>query len=100
LDEAAAFYENALSVENTNFNALSGLIRLYSRNNETAKAHARIDQAISGNPKNASLYDLKAQIYGSERNSEQAESSLRKSLELDPNYIAAYSALGALFINT
>ena len=26
--------------------------------------------------------------------------SLRKSLELDQNYIAAYSALGALFINT
>lgn len=99
-DEAAAFYENALSVDSTNFNALSGLIRLYSRNNELAKAHARIDQVLSSNPNNASLHYLKAQIYGFERNPSQAEASLRKTLELDQNYIAAYSALGALFINT
>jgi tetratricopeptide (TPR) repeat protein len=98
--EAAAFYENALSVESTNFNALSGLIRLYARTNELAKAHARIDQIIGSNPNNASLYYLKAQIYGFEKNPGQAEVSLRKTLELDPNYIAAYSALGALFINT
>lgn len=98
--EAATFYENALSVDSTNFNALSGLIRLYGRSNELPKAHARIDQVIGSNPNNASLHYLKAQIYGFERNSGQAEASLRKTLELDPNYIAAYSSLGALFINT
>ena len=37
-DEAVGFYENALSIEGTNFNALSGLIRLYARKNELAKA--------------------------------------------------------------
>jgi tetratricopeptide (TPR) repeat protein len=99
-DEAASFYENALSVESTNFNALSGLIRLYAGKGDLAKAHARIDQVLASNPNNASLHYLKAQIFGFERNSTQAEASLRKSLELDPNYIAAYSALGALFINT
>ncbi len=99
-DEAAAFYENALSVDSTNFNALSGLIRLYGRNNDLGKAHARIDQVLSSHPNNASLHYLKAQIYGFERNPSQAEASLRKTLELDQNYIAAYSALGALFINT
>jgi tetratricopeptide (TPR) repeat protein len=99
-DEAAAFYENALAVDSTNFNALSGLIRLYARNNDLGKAHARIDQVLTSNPNNASLHYLKAQIYGFERNSNQAEASLRKTLELDQNYIAAYSALGALFINT
>ena len=99
-DEAAAFYENALAIDSTNFNALSGLIRLYARNNELGKAHARIDQALNTYPNNASLHYLKAQIYGFERNSGQAEVALRKTLELDPNYIAAYSALGALFINT
>ena len=98
--EAAAFYENALSLESTNFNALSGLIRLYARNNEIAKAHARIDQVLNSYPTNASLHYLKAQAYGFERNSAQAEAELRKTLDLDPNYIAAYSALGALFINT
>jgi tetratricopeptide (TPR) repeat protein len=100
MDEAAGFYENALSIESTNFNALSGLIRLYARRDEVGKAHARIDQVLSAYPTNASLHYLKAQAYGFERNSAQAEAELRKTLELDPNYIAAYSALGALFINT
>ena len=100
MDEAAGFYENALSIEGTNFNALSGLIRLYARQDEVGKAHARIDQVLSAYPTNASLHYLKAQAYGFERNSAQAEAELRKTLELDPNYIAAYSALGALFINT
>jgi len=99
-DEAAGFYENALALDNTNFNALGGLIRLYARNNEISKAHARIDQVLGANPNNASLHYLKAQAYGFERNSAQAEAELRKTLELDGNYLAAYSALGALFINT
>ncbi len=99
-DEAAGFYENALAIESTNFNALSGLIRLYARSNEIGKAHARLDQVLGSYPTNASLHYLKAQAYGFERNSEQAEAALRKTLEIDPNYIAAYSALGALFVNT
>jgi tetratricopeptide (TPR) repeat protein len=100
MDEAAGFYENALSIDGTNFNALSGLIRLYARKDELSKAHARIDQVLSAYPANASLHYLKAQAYGFERNSAQAEAELRKTLDLDPNYIAAYSSLGALFINT
>ncbi|HZI87926.1 MAG TPA: tetratricopeptide repeat protein [Pyrinomonadaceae bacterium] len=58
------------------------------------------DQVLSSYPNNASLHYLKAQIFGYERNSGQAEVALRKTLELDPNYLTAYSALGALFINT
>ncbi len=99
-DEAVAFYENALSIAATDFNALNGLINLYARRNELGKAHARLDQALSSYPNDASLHYLKAQIYGFERNQQGAENELRKTLELDSNYIAAYSALGALFINT
>jgi tetratricopeptide (TPR) repeat protein len=99
-EEATSFYESALLLDSTNFNALSGLIRLYAVRNEIAKAHARIDQVLNANPNNASLHYLKATIFGFERNSGQAEAELRKTLELDSNYIAAYSALGALFINT
>lgn len=99
-DEAVGFYENVLAIDATNFNALSGLIRLYAGKGEINKAQARLDQVLSTYPGNASLHYLKAQAYGFERNSGQAEVELRKTLEIDPNYIAAYSALGALFINT
>lgn len=99
-DEAAGFYESALTMDSTNFNALSGLIRLYAARDELGKAHARIDQVLNAFPNNASLHYLKAQAYGFERNSAQAEIELRKTLDLDPNYLAAYSSLGTLFINT
>lgn len=99
-DEAAGFYEQALRVDATNFNALTGLINLHAQRQEPGKAHARIDQVLSSYPNIASLHYLKAQVYGYERNAQGAEAELRKSLELDPNYLAAYSALGALFINS
>ncbi len=99
-DEAVALYEKALSIAATEFNALDGLIKLYASRKELDKAHARLDQALSSYPNDASLHYLKAQIYGYERNQQAAESELRKTLELDSNYLNAYSALGALFVNT
>ena len=33
-------------------------------------------------------------------NAQGAETELRRALEIDSNYLAAYSALGALFVNT
>jgi len=99
-DEAAGFYENALSIAATDFGALNGLIKLYANRNELGKAHARVDQALSSYPNDASLHYLKAEVYAYERNQQGAESELRKALELDSNYLTAYSALGALFINT
>ncbi|CAN5805263.1 MAG: tetratricopeptide repeat protein [Pyrinomonadaceae bacterium] len=99
-DEAIAMYEKALSIAGTEFNALDGLIKLYAARKELGKAHARIDQALSSYPNDPSLHYLKAQIYGFEQNSQGAETELRKTLELDSSYLNAYSALGALFVNT
>jgi len=98
-DEAIAYWENALKLDGTNFTALSGMIAFYSSTKEYDKAHARIDQAINGNPNSAPLHFLKAQIYGYQHDGQGSENELRKTLELDPNYVAAYSSLGALFIN-
>jgi tetratricopeptide (TPR) repeat protein len=99
-DEAVANWENALKLDSVNFTALSGMIGMYAADQAYDKGHARIDQAINGAPNNASLHFLKAQIYGYQHNGQGAEAELRKTLELDPNYVAAYSALGALFINS
>src|SRR5258706_9358923 len=99
-DEALTFYNNALMIDNANFNSLRGLINIYASRNQTAQAHARIDQSIAAQPNNASLHFLKGQIYGFERNATGAEGEFRRALEIDSNYLAAYSALGALFVNT
>ena len=65
------------------------MITLYAQAQQIDKAHARIDQALSAYPNNASLHFLKAQVYGFERNAGSVEAELHKALELDPNYLPA-----------
>ncbi len=98
--DAVNYFETALKVDGTNFDAINGLVTLYARTKELDKAHARIDQALASFPNNASLHYLKAQAYGFQQNAQSAEAELRKALELDSNYLPAYSALGALYINS
>lgn len=100
MDEAIAFYNGALSIDGANFNALNGLMNIYISQGHAEQAHARVDQALGSQPNNASLHFLKAQVYGFEKNAQGAESELRRALEIDANYLPAYSALGALFVNT
>ena len=98
--DAISSFENALNVDATNFDALNGLITLYGRNKELDKAHGRIDQAINAYPKMASLHYLKAQVYGYQQNGQAVEAELNKALELDQNYLPAYSSLAALYIQS
>jgi tetratricopeptide (TPR) repeat protein len=99
-DEAIGFYNNALAMNGAHFNSLRGLIMIYASQKRTDLAHARIDQAIASQPNNASLHFLKGRVYGYELNAQGSEAEFRRTLELDPNYLAAYSALAALFVNT
>jgi tetratricopeptide (TPR) repeat protein len=99
-EEAIASFENALRVDATNFVALNGIITQYARTKELPKAHARVDQALGAYPNVAWLHYLKGQVYGYEAHGSAAEASMRRALEIDPNYLPAYSALAALFINS
>src|SRR6185295_16377517 len=98
--DAISSFENAIAVDATNFDALNGLITLYARNKDLAKAHSRVDQALSAYPNMASLHYLKAQVYGYEQNAQMVEAELNKALEIDQNYLPAYSALAALYIQS
>lgn len=98
--DAVNYFETALKVDGTNFDALNGLLTLYARTREFDKAHARIDQALASFPNNASLHYMKAQAFGFQHNAPSAEAELKKALEIDSNYLPAYSALGAIYINS
>ena len=98
--DAINYFETALKIDGTNFDALNGLLTLYARAKELDKAHARIDQSLASFPNNASVHYLKAQAFGFQHDVPNAEAELKKTLELDSNYIPAYSALGALYINS
>jgi tetratricopeptide (TPR) repeat protein len=98
--DAVNYFETALKVDGTNFDALNGLLTLYARTKELDKAHARMDQALASFPNNASLHYLKAQAFGFQHDVQNTEAELKKALELDSNYLPAYSSLGALYINS
>jgi tetratricopeptide (TPR) repeat protein len=100
VDEAAQHYERALSLDAASVDALNGLINLYEAQGRLDQAHARVDQAIAARPNTASLYFLKSVIYGKQRDGQQAEAALRRTLELDSNFVPALNALGALYVNT
>jgi tetratricopeptide (TPR) repeat protein len=99
IDEAIGQYEKALAIDSANFNALNGLVNIYSGQKRFEQAHARLERVLSVQPNNASLHYLQAQVYGVERNAQGAENELRRALEIDPKYLAAYSSLAALYIN-
>lgn len=98
-EEAIAAFDNALKADATNFTALNGLVALYGKSSQIDKAHARIDQLLASYPNSAALHFFKGQAYGYQANVQGAEAEFRKALELDSSYIAAYSALGSMFIN-
>jgi tetratricopeptide (TPR) repeat protein len=113
-DEAMQHYERALSIDAANYDALNGLINLYTSQGKFEEAHARVDQATAARPNAASLYFLKSVIYGKQSGSamaqgnaeqmkqyaQQAEAVLRRTLELDPTFVPALNALGSLYVNT
>lgn len=99
-EEAISSFESALNVDATNYDALNGLITLYARNQEIDKAHAKVDQAMNAYPNVAWLHYLKAQVYGFQQNGTGVELELNKAIQLDPNYLPAYSALAALYITS
>ena len=98
--DAVSSFEAALNIDATNFDALNGILMLYARNKELDKAQARIDQALSAYPNMASLHYLKAQVFGYQQNVQMMEAELNKSLQLDQNYLPAYSSLAMLYMQS
>lgn len=98
-DQAIQSFNRALELDPTNFDALSGVIIIAAAQNRMQDAHARIDAALAAQPNSAPLHFLKAQAfaYG---DAARAEAELRRTLELDQNYIPAYFALSGLYVNT
>lgn len=100
LGGAIDLYEKALASDNKNFDALSGLIAVLTRQKQFDAAHARINQAIEGaaGQKDVlpALHYLSANVFAAQKNQEASEAELKRAIELDENYLPAYSTYAAI----
>ena len=101
--KAGSFYEKALALAPGNFDALTGLINVMSGQKQFAAAQGRIDKVIQENGEQSRLLPalifLKAQTFAAEGNSDLAEAQFLRAIEIDADYLPAYSAYAALLMN-
>ncbi|MDT7778647.1 MAG: hypothetical protein QOC99_1159 [Acidobacteriota bacterium] len=105
VDEAWQQLEKALSLDHTNFQALTALINLGSATRRLDEVRTRIEQLAAEQPTNAQLQYLVGQAYRQGNPQQQpdagrAEAAMRRTIELDPDYMPAYSALAEIYFGT
>ncbi len=100
LAEASNLYQKALAADGKNFDALSGVVNVLSKQNQFAEAHRKIDKSIGENANQAdispALHYLKSNVFMAERNQSSAEEELKKAMAIDDGYLPAFSAYASL----
>jgi tetratricopeptide (TPR) repeat protein len=104
-DEAWQHLDRALSFDRTNFQALTGLINLAAAMNRLDQVRPRIEQLAGEQPNSAQLQYLLGQAYRSGNQQQpsdpaRAETALRRAIELDPDFMQAYTALAEMYFGT
>jgi tetratricopeptide (TPR) repeat protein len=102
LTEAVNLYERALASDGVNFDALSGLANVLSREKQFERAHQKLNQTIEANHARTdilpALHYLNAKVFTWQKNAEAAEAELKRAIEIDDNYLPAYTAYGAILV--
>lgn len=103
-DNSAALdlYNKALAMDAANFDALTGVVNISMSLKQYVQAHAKVDEIVGRNAGRgdvlAALHYLRSTIFTAEKNIASAESELKQSMELDANYLPAYSAYASLLV--
>jgi tetratricopeptide (TPR) repeat protein len=104
-DEAAQHLDRALALDRSNFEALTALINLGVATGRVAEVRTRIEQLADEQPTSARVQYLLGQSYraGAQQtpaDPQRAEAALRRAVELDADFVPAYTALAEIYFNT
>jgi len=94
---ARGAFEQALTIDPTNIDALSGLITIDIQAKNPAAARARIDARLAANQNDPQLLLLAARVYIAAGDVSATEKSLRHVIEVDPARLEAYALLGEFY---
>jgi eukaryotic-like serine/threonine-protein kinase len=100
LVDAEATYKKALALRPDYWDEYNHLGLFYDRQGRYDDAAKQLQRAVQLTPDNATVYSNLGAIYldsGDARNFPQAESALKKSIELAPSY-GAYANLGNMYL--
>ena len=103
--EAVQQIERALQLDRFNSQALTAMTNLAAQDGRLEEARTRIEQLITEQPNNAALQYLRGQSYRIGNDSQppdaqRAEEAFRRAVELDADYMAAYTALAEIYFST
>jgi len=97
---ALAIYDKALALDPQNFDAVTGTVNTLIKLGDTAKAHAKIEEMMGVNAGKAdvvaALRYLNSTVFTAEKNPTAAEKELLSAIDLDADYLPAYSAYAGL----
>jgi len=88
----------AEALDAKDFEALSGLVVLDFAEKKPAAAKARVDQRLAQSPNDPRLLALAARVSTTMGNTAEAEQYLRKSIDVDPNYLGSYVILAQIYM--
>jgi tetratricopeptide (TPR) repeat protein len=98
LTGARTAFTRALENNSTRTEALEALLRLDARQKTLPAAVTRIEQYSAKDPKNPVLRYLAAQTYAASGDQAKTEQTLRQVIDLAPDTMEAYVALGRLYV--
>ena len=96
LEEARAFYENALKIKENHFDALQLLGALSGQSGQHEQASHFLKKALQINPLHAACHSNLGNVLRELKQFEDALASLDRAIELKPNFAQAYSNRGAI----
>ena len=93
-------YLKGIEIYPANTSIIFGIINLYMSQNEDPKnVLPYLDKAIELDPKNPSLYFVKGTFYEKFKEYENALVQYKKTVEINPNYVAGWVNLGVVYYN-
>lgn len=96
--EAARVFEEALTLEPTHLEATAGLVSLDLASRQFERARTRMATRVALTPADSSVLLLAGKTYAAVGDAKSAEESMRKAIELNADNLAAYEALGGLYV--
>jgi putative PEP-CTERM system TPR-repeat lipoprotein len=95
---AARAFEEALTLDPDHLDATAGLVSLDLTTRQFEQARSRVAARVARTPRDSNVLLLAGKTYVAVGDAKSAEEAMRKAIELDPGNLAAYEALGGLYV--